>query len=54
MFAPLPDGVFTLFPAQALNNAIASMDRRPVAAGYLADGDVISSATDASRYSWPV
>ena len=51
MFAPLPDGVYSLFPAQALDNAIASMDRRPVAAGYLADGDVVSSETDATRYS---
>lgn len=54
MFAPLPDGVYSLFPAHALNNAIATMDRRPVAAGYLADGDVISSDSDATRYSWLV
>ncbi|HHU45021.1 MAG TPA: hypothetical protein GXZ46_05250 [Actinomycetales bacterium] len=54
MFAPLPDGVYTLFPAQALNNAIATMDRRPVAAGYLADGDIVSSESDNTKYSWLV
>lgn len=54
MFAPLPEGTYTHFPADELDSAIATMDRRPVAAGYIADGDVISSELDQKRYSWLV
>ncbi|ALA68581.1 hypothetical protein [Corynebacterium lactis] len=54
MFTPLPEGTYTLFPKAQLDRAIANMERRPVAAGYLADGDVITSDMDATRYSWLV
>lgn len=52
MFAPLPDGVYSFFPANALDEALSTMERRPVAAGYLADGDVVVTSNDTARYSW--
>ena len=54
MFAPLSDGHFTSFPKPELDEVLATIDRRPVAAGYLIDGDVITSNMDAARYSWLV
>ena len=54
MFAPLSDGHFTYFPKPELDEVLATIDRRPVAAGYLIDGDVITSNMDAARYSWLV
>ena len=49
MFAPLSDGHFTYFPKPELDEVLATIDRRPVAAGYLIDGDVITSDMDVSK-----
>lgn len=54
MFTPLSNGPFTYFPKPELDDVLATIDRRPVAAGYLVDGDVITSNMDAARYSWLV
>ncbi|WP_448852399.1 hypothetical protein [Corynebacterium sp. 335C] len=52
MFAPYPDGVYTLFPSGRLDAAIASMDIRPASAGYLPNGEVLWTDEQPSRYSW--
>lgn len=54
MFAPLPEGTYTPFPKPELDRVLAELDLRPVAAGCLANGDVITSDMDAARYSWLV
>ncbi|MDO5029621.1 MAG: hypothetical protein Q4E11_03430 [Corynebacterium sp.] len=54
MFAPLPEDTYTPFPKPELDRVLSELDCRPVAAGYLADGDIITADMDAARYSWLV
>lgn len=52
MFAPYPDGVYTLFPSEELDSAISGMDIRPVSAGCLPNGEVLWTDERPARYSW--
>ncbi|MEJ5920609.1 MULTISPECIES: hypothetical protein [unclassified Corynebacterium] len=54
MFSPLPEGVYSMFNTDKLDQVLESMERRPVAAGYLVDGDVIEFESSEARYSWLV
>lgn len=54
MFAPLREGVYTPFTQEAIDKTIEVIDRRPVAAGIAADGEILDFPSNEARYSWLV